>query len=279
MNAGPVTRALARWNYPFKYRLHQLMVERGWIHGSIIHKIDGLDFEVPAEDWHWWNMANPLNYQPKRIEVFVEVMKKYLLNPDLIDLGADIGTVSRVIYARHGDLRSIRAVEPNPQSFAYLKRNLDCLPIPHEALNVAVSDRTGKASMVAQGGIISDHSGYIEVADSGEVTMLPLDDIVAHNIENLALKIDVEGQEHAVFRGGRRLLGQARSVVMFMEVHRSVSERTGISPDSIMAEAEKIRPCSWFLAEAKLPPVDRSRSFFSQFPELLQHDLIGVMHN
>lgn len=105
----------------------------------------------------------------------------------------------------------------------------------------------------------------------------PVDHFYRRMADDIVMKIDVEGHEQATFRGAAEALRQSRRVVVFVEMHRAVIDRTGISPEMIFAAAEAHRPCVWFLAEPGLPPIDRSRPFFEQFP-VEQHDVIGLMH-
>lgn len=267
---------LAAAEFPMKYKLFKILERFGALHGALTLSLGGRTFLVPADQWHFWQLRDPGLYQRDRIDILAACMRERLEDCHFLDLGADIGAVSRTVFSIAPNVRAITAIEPNPSSFRYLKANLDGLPIPALALNIAVSDFSGLVSLERDATRQSDHAGYVKADTQGSTRVEPIDAFFKPLARDLVVKIDVEGQERAVFLGGQQVLGQARRVVLFMEIHRGVIQRSGISPEQIFAAAEAVRPCEWYLSEPGMPRIDRARPFFDQFP-VNQHDVIGVM--
>lgn len=276
LRSSPVVGVLATRKWPFKYRTYKVMLRARLLQGALRFTIGDREFLAPADEWYFWKIESAEDYQKVRLNTLCSFVDRTLSDVDLVDLGADIGVVSRIIGSRSKRICEILAIEPNPLSFVYLKHNLNVSPISAEALNIAVSDFSGHAKLKFDSSRHSDHAGYLQPGSKGDTHIESLDRIYRPGDRDLLLKIDVEGQERAVFRGATKILQKVRRAVIFLEVHRAVVDRTGISPEEIFSAAEAARPCNWFLSEPEMPRIDRNRSFFEQF-SVEQHDVIGVL--
>lgn len=116
----------------------------------------------------------------------------------VIDIGANIGWFSKVALNKGANVIS---VEPDPRNFALLEKNC-----PGANLNnVALGETTGtlkiKYSTTHNFGdtqISNDTTGDVEVVQT------TLDDLIGDNAKNIkAIKIDVQGWEPYVIRGGK----------------------------------------------------------------------------
>ena len=165
-------------------------------------------------------------------------------NPiDIVDLGADVGTVSLGLHVRlPGRIASITALEPNPNSYPLLTVNLAPLPFPTTALEAAIGASTGRARIVSDAKSGSDHTGHIVPDENGEIPVTVLDDLVEPADRPLLVKIDVEGQERASIIGGRKALASRPCVIVLIEIHPTILKSTDSTPEEIMVEAEAIRP-------------------------------------
>ncbi|MCW8085157.1 FkbM family methyltransferase [Sabulicella glaciei] len=267
---------LSRHNYPGKHRLFRILRDAGLLRSELRFELGGIALHAPAEEWNFWRLRDARLYDPD-VDALGRFAQARLGSFDLLDLGADVGMVSRLIHAACPELRSITAVEPNPASFGFLRRNLEALPLPTRALNLAVSDKPGEAVLAAEAGRRSDHAAHLRTEGAGlRVTVERVDAIFSPVAPDLLLKLDVEGEEAATLRGAERTLRRPRRAVLFMEIHPEVLRRGGGSAEALFAAAEAIRPCRWFLADAAATPVDRALPFFQQVPER-QHDVIGLM--
>lgn len=141
-------------------------------------------------------------------------------NGALVDVGANIGLYSIAFASR---FPRVLAVEANPATFAVLQANLALKQIEHVAcVCAAASDRTGEALLhVPDNGNLGwatlEHRPQI-ARTARAVTCRSLDDLLRENLgdETVALlKIDVEGHEPEVLKGGRGMLARDRPVVLF----------------------------------------------------------------
>jgi len=272
-------KSLMKKRYLGKYRIFKILLKFGLLDKSVNIEFFEDSITVPADQWHYWKLCTPERYQPIRLSVLSEVINTRLDQFDFIDLGADIGIVSGKIYKFCPRLQQIIAVEPNPSSFWYLKQNLSRMNIDSHALNIAASDFEGRALMICDSTRQSDHSGYIDHDTEGSTIVGKIDDFYVPKSPDLAIKIDVEGQEKAIFGGATNAIGLAGRVVLFLEIHRRVIERTSISAETIFEQAEMIRSFQWFLSDPNRTKIDRDCPFFEQFPTIVQHDVIGVSSN
>jgi FkbM family methyltransferase len=146
------------------------------------------------------------------------------------DIGAHIGTMALGTTLLVGKLGRVVAFDGDPENIARLEdhraRNElgDCLRVVHAAVwSRSASDgiefRRG-ATAKSQGGVEAD--GNRPVLGSGDVINVPavsLDDfIAAGEAPPQLVKIDVEGGEYEVLRGGAKLFAQDRPLVI-AEVH------------------------------------------------------------
>lgn len=138
----------------------------------------------------------------------------------VIDVGANVGHVSLLTADRVGP-ENLVAFEPAPAAYARLVENWTLNRWRTDKLfQEAVGARSGRAYIrnVTAPLPTNTLSDIRYTKDCVEVNVVALDDVPAlwqHKSVGL-LKIDVEGGELGVFRGGQALLGEARpSLIMF----------------------------------------------------------------
>lgn len=160
------------------------------------------------------------------------MMRVHLLPPEvdlrealIVDIGANEGAFSGAVLAVAPQARIV-AAEPAPGPRGRMQRRLGSRPNV-EILDVAVSDVTGTATFHLTA---HDHNSSLQspraemqaTIDPGwapldeiEVRTMRLDELVAGRTVDV-LKIDVQGSEMDVLRGGEAALSQARSVLLEM---------------------------------------------------------------
>lgn len=143
----------------------------------------------------------------------------------VLDIGANEGAFSGAVLAVAPDA-SIIAAEPAPDPRARLQRRLGALPNV-QILDVAVSGASGSATfhLTAHDHNSSLHAPRAEMqqtVDQGwlpageiQVRTMTLDELVGDRTVDV-LKIDVQGSEMDVLRGGDAALSRARSVLLEM---------------------------------------------------------------
>jgi len=132
----------------------------------------------------------------------------------LLDIGALFGTFS-LTFASHGG--RVYAIEPSAEPFAILHKNIRLNPaFQITAHQLAFSDENGSMLMRPEWKHLV--ATQERTSDSLEVRRVTLDDFVnEQGIAPDALKIDVEGHELAVLRGGLAYI-RSRKPLIFLEV-------------------------------------------------------------
>ena len=144
-----------------------------------------------------------------------------------IDIGANIGDGIALVDPQPDD--RIWLIEGSKEYLPYLKENSKGLA------NVKIIEAylAEEAKVTAGAEIIENATARIDMAAKGSIVFETLDNIFASlpqgvSMPNL-LKIDVEGHEPKIFRGGLRFLQQARPVI-FMEWHQKLLKKEAFDP-------------------------------------------------
>lgn len=131
------------------------------------------------------------------------------------DIGANIGYTASLMATRVGPSGALYVFEPHPQNFEYLRANIarwgagEKLP-KIVAEQLALSDRFGESELVVPEAF-SSNSGVAYISDSngGTGSLVVKVKTLASVFREAApsvIKIDTEGHEERVLRGGQTLL-------------------------------------------------------------------------
>jgi FkbM family methyltransferase len=263
---------------PGKYRLYELTKLK--CHRCLItYTIKNAEFSIPWDQWCFWHNYGPENYYLDEIIPFTDVLNDQLTKFDFFDLGADVGVVSALVNKHCKELNKIIALEPNPEVFKILKQNLLNISPKHFAFEKAISNFDGFAQFSFNSEQGSDHEGHLINNSKGHTEVITLDSLIEKkNImpaNNIAIKIDVEGQEKAMFSGAHNTIKNAGKVIILLELHPEVLTREMQTPEDLFTEAEKTRNFTWLVPLKNNKAVDRDINFYQQFP-LQQYDIIGI---
>ena len=150
----------------------------------------------------------------------------------IFDIGANFGYYALMLAAGLRQACEVHAFEPTEATFQRLSRHIalnemECI----HAHRLALSDAPGTASM--HGREHNSGAAFLELGE-GEVRVSTLDEFVAERgLRRLDfMKIDVEGFEERVLRGGERVLRELRPHILF-EVQPITLERAGSSVDRV----------------------------------------------
>jgi FkbM family methyltransferase len=126
-------------------------------------------------------------------------------NDTVIDVGANIGTISLACASLVGEKGRVIAFEPNPRTFGFLKKNIRLNNFtnitPH---NCAVGDKKGVVCFSDQ-----KHDDQNRITSEGRhnVSLITLDEQLSSIKGRIRLlKVDVEGYEKFVFLGALKTL-------------------------------------------------------------------------
>lgn len=171
-----------------------------------------------------------LNYKTSKVSGEKSFLKEYLesRNGILIDVGANQGNYSLEAVSVNQDLK-VYAFEPHPITFSFLSRNTSHNPnvIP---INKGMSSKDGILKLYDYpGNDGSSHASLFQEviteihregsAVAHEVEVITLDGFLKETgiDEVVLLKIDVEGNELEILRGGRNSIAERRIKAIHFE--------------------------------------------------------------
>ena len=158
----------------------------------------------------------------------------HLLRPDehFVDIGANIGSYA---ILGGGARARVTAVEPIPSTFAHLKRNvaLNELEERVRCYQVGLSGQAGTLRFSSGLDTVNHVLAEGEILPSIDVPVMRLDDMVGDDVPVL-MKIDVEGHELSVLRGGPLTLSNPRLLAVIMETNGS-GARYGVADEALVA--------------------------------------------
>lgn len=149
-----------------------------------------------------------------------------------LDVGANIGSYS--ILAAAGVGARVTAVEPIPETFAYLEKNviLNGFAARVRTCCMGLSDAASTVRFTSTLDTVNHVMADGEVGSGVDVSVMRLDDLVSDDVPVL-IKIDVEGHERAVLLGGEKTLEDSRLLAVIMETNGS-GARYGIADDELV---------------------------------------------
>ncbi|MCP9476014.1 MAG: FkbM family methyltransferase [Nitrospira sp.] len=170
-----------------------------------------------------------------------------------VDVGANIGYFTKFASKLVGARGRVFAFEPMPAALRLLRMNT--APLPNVTIfPVALSDTKGMATFyVRKKGDMSSLS-YDSGATPVPVTVSTLDESLADQARIDLIKIDVEGSELEVLRGGRLILQRHRPIVYF-EFLPCFAEPKGIRVETF---EELFKPLGYSLRWINHSPSDPS---------------------
>lgn len=172
---------------------------------------------------YWtWNVDHP-----KHSKVLIDVAMRFAKPGGVVwDVGANCGVFSTACAGLVGPTGSVLAIEPDSTTAVVLHHNAAASQAsgraPIEVLECAVSDSLGTAVLSISGlgrasnflSAAGGRKGSSGVRSARRVVTVTLDWLGQQFPMPSLLKIDVEGAESMVIRGGARVLGEARPVIL-----------------------------------------------------------------
>jgi len=149
-------------------------------------------------------------------EMLADARSRLFYPACVVDVGAHVG--NHTIYFAHVLGVRTLAYEPNPVSFRHLEANVSSNGLMQlcRLRNVAVGAGTNKARAEPSS---AENSGMatVELDPEGAVEVVSLDDALESEPRIDLIKIDVEGWELDVLRGGAHILARHRPL-LYVEI-------------------------------------------------------------
>ena len=153
----------------------------------------------------------------------------------IIDAGANIGYVSKLLAGLAGPAGRVYSFEPIPETYAYLDYNIRTLKIDNViTYNLGLSNQTTELSMIIpkhENGLPNFYEAHISDQNNHEqalgVKVTSLDIIPEFAELPIAfMKIDVEGHEWPLIQGAKRII-ESQHPVLFIEIDGNLDDPTG----------------------------------------------------
>ena len=176
------------------------------------------------------------DYDPEQVEEFDSFIREVTPGMVLFDIGAHFGLFSLAALHYGGPEAFAVAVDPSPIAtrFMTIQARLNHLVDRFRIIEASVSDKDGWQEMIAVGVQASGYYVLPGKQDRGEATKtisVTLDQLVVdEKVKPTHIKIDVEGYEAAVLRGGRTLLSGESAPILFLELHNEIVSDAGEDP-------------------------------------------------
>ena len=157
-------------------------------------------------------------------EPYVQKIFRPKSGDTVVDVGAHIGFYTLKAARDVGLEGTVIAIEPDPQSFLLLKENISINNFHNViAVNAALSDITGRrlfytcAEPIFSG---FQPSSQTRIKDAKVVETLTLDQLLQNlGIDQIDwIKVDAEGEELRILKGGKRVLQKVTNMRIIMEV-------------------------------------------------------------
>lgn len=274
---------------PLIFRLARKMERRGWRGSSFMIRLAGkagvldqpvlyplgnsIHIEVPVHRVNF-DADDIAEYEKDFVQQMALAVKAMNGPVTLIDVGADIGLFSLKLIAACPSIKKVIAFEPNPEGFASMKNSFSRLAFEAQAIPKGVADYEGRAKLVLPDYGLDYAANFIQPTGDGPIAITTLD-ALGTPAANLCLKIDVEGGELAVLRGGEKLIRSAPNVVVGLEANPSVVQRTGIDLAECLRLLETWRPFRFVVSETEAR-IDPSRPVAGQVPGEGVYNLIAT---
>lgn len=154
-------------------------------------------------------------YEEGTVQVLQEMLKP---GDTFLDVGANIGWMSLIGARAVGNSGRVIAVEANPKTLPILQHNVEINQADRvEIYGLAVSDQPGSARLFENWNVNRGGASLLAQDDSPgiEVTVETLDRLFSPDTPLHVVKIDVEGLEPQVIRGGANWFRQQLPVFVF----------------------------------------------------------------
>jgi FkbM family methyltransferase len=177
-------------------------------------------------------------YEKHIIEIMREILKPGMV---VLDIGANIGYHTLISSKLVGNTGKIYSFEPEPHNFKLLLKNIEINEFKNIIpINKALSNNIGSTKLFLDTQSDGKHSLSEKNVNTNkfiEVEKITLDSFYENMGENRRIdfiKIDVEGAEGLVIKGGGKLLKE-NDIMIIMEFIPFYIRNLGASPEKLLS--------------------------------------------
>jgi FkbM family methyltransferase len=180
---------------------------------DIVYRIGGSDVVMPFSHALFVHRRQYPNYSENvgRIARYLEHAFGRL---EIIDVGANVGDTLAILRQRTAC--PVLLVEPVPEFLSYLQRNLEGLHngvvAPYLLGDVGV---TGNGTLISASGSAHFRAKQSSGPEITAITLTRLVELYPQFAKSKLLKIDTDGFDNGVIRGGRDFIASAKPVIFF----------------------------------------------------------------
>lgn len=170
-------------------------------------------------------------FEPLQTKTFIKTVKK---GDTVLDIGANVGYYTILASKLVGPKGKVYAFEPDPDNLVLLNKNLELNGCKNVVVSpFALSDENGKDFLVKDS--VNPGESTLSLRKKGkriEIQKITLDAFLENEgIEEIDVaKIDVEGAEIGVLKGGLKTLKNSKNLTLFIEDNPKALE--GFEKDS-----------------------------------------------
>jgi FkbM family methyltransferase len=257
---SPIFKALLFYgvdmpNHPRKWWVHEKL------RGLLQPRVDR-EFDVVRQGLKW--RLNPADFEhetlfwtgAKDTWEIDELQHRLVPGSVFLDIGANFGYYSIRLSTALNKRIEVHAFEPHPGTLQRLRGNIESNGLSDvvHAHQIALSDVSGPAHMAER----SDNSGASRLTDGGDgiaIQTTTLDEFAGrYNWTRLdGIKIDVEGAEPRVLRGGRQTIERFRPAMM-IEFWTPGLARAGSTPAEL---AQVLDELGYLMLQPRISPPAR----------------------
>jgi FkbM family methyltransferase len=199
---------------------------------GIVRNINGMKVRFPAK----WSRYYPADYEKENYEFLQQFVKPGM---EIIDIGGHIGLFSTCCSQLNKSNGRIISFEPTPGTFALLKETLRLNKCSNVTpVQAAVSAAEGQATFYVSHTAGCNSNSLVKNREEKDlsaydVKLVTIDSIVAtHNLRPSLIKIDAEGAELDVLKGGVKTFKELKPVLI-LGLHPAFIKQKGDSLQEI----------------------------------------------
>lgn len=216
--------------------------------GSLVVTIKGISgkFEIDCRSHILQRILVNKTYE----EEIVNLLAKYIpKDKDAINVGANVGIFTVVIASLLEGNGKVLSVEPTPNAFYYLQKNIERNGLKNKVLlfNGICADRPGEYNL----NTIKGKEEYSSVGESIHMQVIGEDvsqiTVAGETVDNLVetnklnpglIFIDAEGSEMKVLQGAEKIFGKYKPVII-TELDDGLLVKQGTSAKNVVEYLEK----------------------------------------